>query len=84
MIELNTKYNEIISGSKKQIYKDYDDMVNELMEMPKRKESLFSEGKSDMSTIGDMEMELEAFELEVLGGEKFQPINQIFYSTEMQ
>lgn len=74
--ELNSKYNELILSTKTHFYRDYDDLVNELMDMPKRKESTASEYKSDLSTIGDMENELELFEQEVLGGEHFSSIDE--------
>ncbi|CAG9319045.1 unnamed protein product [Blepharisma stoltei] len=76
LAQLNAKYNEMILSNKTHLYRDYDDMVNELMDMPRRKESYISEYKSDLSTIGDMENELELFEQEVLGGEHFSSIDE--------
>jgi len=75
MKEVNQCYNYLASKVRIKGFKNYDQMVRDLMPVVYRKESHSSENKSDISTISDLEMELEAFQNNMLGGEKLSPID---------
>ena len=70
--EINTKYTEMLS--RKKPGKNYKDMIELLMEMPRRKESIMSEQLTETSQVENMDMELTNFQNELLKGEKLSPI----------
>jgi len=70
--EINQKFSYLLGFEKPT--KNYEKMVNYLMPSPERKESHTSETRSDDSAYGDLETELQAFEHNMMGGEKLSPI----------
>jgi hypothetical protein len=69
--DVNLKYSQMIR--EKRCYKNYDEMVDKIMELPRRKESILTE-VTETSHIEDMEHELEIFQREFLKGERLSPI----------
>ena len=54
-------------------FKDYEKMVDKIMEVPKRKESILTE-VTETSNLEEMELELEVFQRDLMNGEKLSPI----------
>ena len=53
--------------------KDYEKMVDKIVEIPKRKESILTE-VTETSGMEEMEQELEIFQRDLMNGEKLSPI----------
>ena len=70
--EINQKYSEMLS--RKKPGKNYKEMIDLLMEMPRRKESIMSEQLTETSQIENMDFELNVFQNDLLKGEKLSPI----------
>lgn len=69
--DISLKYGQMLR--EKRCYKNYGEMVNRIMEMPRRKESILTE-VTETSHIEDMEHELEVFQREFFKGERLSPI----------
>lgn len=54
-------------------FKDYEKMVDKIVEVPKRKESTLTE-VTETSGLEEMEQELEIFQRDLMNGEKLSPI----------
>lgn len=72
--EINQKYNDMLS--RKKHGKNYKKMIDFLMEMPKRKESVLSEQLTEPSQVDDMELQLKNFQDDLLDGERLSPITE--------
>jgi hypothetical protein len=54
-------------------FKNYEKMVDGIVEMPRRKESIVTE-VTETSNLEEMKLELEVFQRELMNGEKLSPI----------
>ncbi|CAG9333517.1 unnamed protein product [Blepharisma stoltei] len=60
--DMNSKYNNLIyTVQKKTNVKNYDEMVDALLEMPGKRQGSISETESDILSVEEIEEELEAF-----------------------
>ncbi|CAG9318342.1 unnamed protein product [Blepharisma stoltei] len=60
--EANAKYNSLICSTKKRkSIKDYDEMVDSLLELPGKRQVAASESESEILSVDEIEEELEAF-----------------------
>eukprot|EP00358_Blepharisma_japonicum_P002760 CAMPEP_0202952372 /NCGR_PEP_ID=MMETSP1395-20130829/37977_1 /ASSEMBLY_ACC=CAM_ASM_000871 /TAXON_ID=5961 /ORGANISM="Blepharisma japonicum, Strain Stock R1072" /LENGTH=112 /DNA_ID=CAMNT_0049662383 /DNA_START=309 /DNA_END=643 /DNA_ORIENTATION=- len=60
--EANAKYNSLICITKKRkSIKDYDEMVDSLLELPGKRQVAASESESEILSVDEIEEELEAF-----------------------
>ena len=73
--EINQKYNEMLS--RRRSSKNYREMIDLLMEMPRRKESMMSEQLTETSQLETMDIQLKNFQNELLDGEKLSPIYEL-------
>ena len=73
--EINQQYNNMLS--RKKICKNYREMIDFLMEIPRRKESMMSEQLTETSQFENMDMQLKLFQNELLNGEKLSPIYEL-------
>ncbi|CAG9325489.1 unnamed protein product [Blepharisma stoltei] len=74
--EINKMFSQLVYNIKMEDGdKDYEEMVDNLMHTPKRKESMGSELRSEISSIGDLDAELIIFQKDFMCGEKLSPID---------
>ncbi|CAG9312857.1 unnamed protein product [Blepharisma stoltei] len=74
--ELNKKYNQLIYYSKKKKEKkDYTEMVESLMKCPGKKEAISSENASEISSVEDLDEEIEAVQQDFLIEDKLSPLD---------